>query len=59
MTLKLKKESAKHFFTNVSVSREKHLTNSVKIDLTYVTDLTIQYMALEFFAQYTWVMNDI
>ena len=53
MTLKLKKESAKHFSLNVSVSREKHLTNSVKIDLTDVSDLTIQYMALEFFAQYT------
>ena len=52
--LQVKKGKCQTFFSlNVSVSREKHLTNSVKIDLTDVTDLTIQYMALEFFAQYT------
>lgn len=50
MTLMLKKESAKHFFTKRFRPREKHLTNSVKIDLTDVTDLTIQYMVLKFFA---------
>lgn len=58
--LKVKKKKVPNIFSlNVSVSREKHLMNSVKIDLTYVTDLTIQYMALEFFTQYTWVMNNI
>lgn len=50
--LKVKKGKWQTFFL-LTVSREKHLTNSVNIDLTDVTDLTSQYVALKFFAQYT------
>jgi len=52
--LKVKKGKCQTYFSlTVSVSREKHLTNSVKIDLTEVTTVTIQHVALKFSAQYT------